>query len=171
MSVVILSLGTNVGDRAKFMTDIESALQKLSKTPLIKSPLYETEALGVKGQQENYYNRVVRMQTDLEPMDLLQKTQEIEQELGRLSKNDLAPRTADIDILLFENIVVDLPNLKIPHPRIFLRKFVIEGIKVIAGEFVLPKIADDFVKKGAKTFADYEPNEEVLSQNMKVLEA
>jgi 2-amino-4-hydroxy-6-hydroxymethyldihydropteridine diphosphokinase len=162
MSIAILSLGTNVGDRAANIKLMEEELQKISKTPIKFSPLYESAPVDVNDAQKNYYNKAVRIETDLSPKELLEITQKIEKKLGRKSKNDKAPRTADIDILLFDEITVNLPELTIPHPRMFFRKFAIEGVKSVAADLKNP-LTGNF-------FANYSVCKEVLRQKITLIE-
>lgn len=162
MSIVILSLGTNVGNKPANIKSMEEELAKLSKKPIICSPLYESAAVDVKDKQENYYNKIVRIETDESPEKLLEITQKIEKMLGRDKKWEKAPRTADIDILLFENIQKSTPELTIPHPRMFFRRFAIEGLKTIA-----PDLTNPFT---GELFADLEVAEDVLLQKVKIIE-
>jgi len=162
MSIAILSLGTNIGDRAANIKYMEEELQKISKTSVVCSPIYESKPVDVKNLQDNYYNKTVRIETDFLPRALLEITQSIEKKLGRKSKNDKAPRTADIDILLYDEIVVDLPELTVPHPRMFFRKFAIEGVKAVAGDLKNPLTGEKF--------ADYCVCEEVLRQKITKIE-
>jgi len=162
MSVAVLSLGTNVGDKAANIKFMEEELQKISKKPIVCSPLYESAPVDVKDLQENYYNKTVRIETDLSPKALLEITQKIEKNLGRKSKNDKSPRTADIDILLFDEIAIDLPELTIPHPRMFFRKFAIEGVKAVASDLKDPLTG--------KSFADYCVCKDVFLQKTMIIE-
>lgn len=161
MSVAVLSLGTNVGDRAANINAMQEAVAKLSKTPVICSPLYESEALDVKSPQENYYNKIIRIETDESPEYLLGMTQVIEVKLGRGTKWDKAPRTADIDILLFGGLRKFTPELTLPHPRMFFRRFAIEGVKAVASDLQNPLTGE--------LFANYSISEEILSQKMKII--
>lgn len=162
MSVVILSLGSNVGDKPANIKAMENAVAKLSKIPIISSPLYESEAVDISGKQESYYNKIIRMETDETPEDFLKITQEIEFSLGRRQKWQKLPRTADIDILLFGNIQKITPELTIPHPRMFFRKFAIEGVKVVAFDLKNP-FTGEF-------FADYSISEDVLAQKVRIID-
>ena len=162
MSTAILSLGSNLGDRYANITAMKEALEKISTKRIACSPLYETVALEVKEKQRDYYNLTVRIETDETPLSLLKKTQNIEKELGRNSKGEKLSRTADIDILLFDNLVIDLPELTVPHPRMFFRKFAIEGVKAVAGDFVNPLTG--------KKFANYGVCGEILQQETRIIE-
>jgi len=162
LSVAILSLGTNLGDRAANIKAMEEALEKISSSPIISSPLYESAPIDVNGKQENYYNKTLRINTDLSPAALLEITQEIEKKLGRKSKNDKTSRSADIDILLFDEKQINSPELCVPHPRMFFRKFAIEGVKAVASDLKNPL--------SGQKFADYRINDEVLAQKTAIIE-
>ncbi|MFA6305275.1 MAG: 2-amino-4-hydroxy-6-hydroxymethyldihydropteridine diphosphokinase [Candidatus Gracilibacteria bacterium] len=118
-----LSLGSNLGNREFFL---KKAISEIKKTAKIKkkSKIYETSPVGYK-KQEDFLNMVIGIETTLSPQKLLKKLQEIEKKLGRERKTKNGPRTIDIDILTYEDTIVDEPNLKIPHPRMHKRKFVL----------------------------------------------
>ena len=162
MSVVILSIGSNVGDKRANIKAMEEAVAKLSNAPIICSPLYETEALDVKEPQENYYNKVIRIETDESPEHILGMTQIIEAKLGRDEKWTKLPRTADIDILLFDKLLKLNPELTIPHPRMFFRRFAIEGVKAVAPDLLNPLTGEFFGK--------YKISEDVLRQDLKIID-
>lgn len=118
-----LSLGSNIENRENFL---KKAIFEIKKTEKVikKSKIYETSPVGYKNQG-NFLNMVIQIETTLSPQELLIKLQEIEKELGRERKIKNGPRTIDIDILTFEDTIVDEPSLKIPHPRMHERKFVL----------------------------------------------
>lgn len=118
-----LSLGSNLGDRESLLKKALSEIKKIAKITK-KSKIYETSPVGYK-HQGNFLNMVIKIETNLSPQVLLEKLQKIEKELGRERKIKNGPRTIDIDILTFEDTIVDEPNLKIPHPGMYQRKFVL----------------------------------------------
>lgn len=118
-----LSLGSNLGDREKFLKKAISEIKKIAKI-IQKSKIYETSPVGYKNQGD-FLNMVIKIETDINPQELLKKIQKIEKDLGRERKIKNGPRTIDIDILIYENTIVDEPDLKIPHPRMYERKFVL----------------------------------------------
>ncbi len=121
---LVLSLGSNIEPREH---NILQALQRLNRmAPLFEtSDLVETVPWGITGQQDNYYNIVaVFEQCHLSPQEVLSKTQEIEQLLGRKRKGDYAPRTIDIDILFYDQATIQAKALTIPHPSWDKRPFV-----------------------------------------------
>ncbi|MBN1129471.1 MAG: 2-amino-4-hydroxy-6-hydroxymethyldihydropteridine diphosphokinase [Chitinispirillaceae bacterium] len=133
---IVLSLGTNLGDRAQNMRRMETALGALLVPPLFMSCLMETEPLGGAAGQPWYFNRLLRGRYGGTPHELLDSCQDIEKRLGRERTGKNAPRTADIDILLFGKIQLNDARLVIPHPRIADRRFCIEGLSEIAPETV-----------------------------------
>lgn len=121
---VYIALGSNMGDRLHY---IEQAIQKLEEHVAITvkniSSIYETAPVGYL-DQDAFLNGVVEISTTLTPHELLIETQRIEKELGRIREIVNGPRTVDLDILLYnqQNILSD--DLQVPHPRMFLRGFV-----------------------------------------------
>jgi 2-amino-4-hydroxy-6-hydroxymethyldihydropteridine diphosphokinase len=135
---VVLCLGSNIGDRAANMRLMEAALERELQPPFRKSRLMETEPLGVTAGHPWYYNRLIRGKYAGAPQELLKTCQAIEKKLGRTRPEKYAPRTADIDIMLFGDQVVKEKELIIPHRHILDRKFCVEGLDEIAGEWVMP---------------------------------
>jgi 2-amino-4-hydroxy-6-hydroxymethyldihydropteridine diphosphokinase len=121
---VYLGLGSNLGDRE---AEIEGAMGALGQLGVIeaRSALYETLPEG-GAAQPSYINAAVRLETGLSPRQLLDACLDIERTRGRIRPLDLskAPRTLDIDILLFGTRVIDEPGLRVPHPSLLLRPFV-----------------------------------------------
>lgn len=136
--ITFLSLGSNIGNK---LENIETAINKINidagKVVAI-SKLYKTSAWGFKS--ENYFlNNVVKIDTKFHPQDLLAKLQKIETDMGRVRlSNNYSDRTIDIDILLYENIVIDEKELQIPHPLLQNRNFVIYPLCDIAPNFIHP---------------------------------
>jgi 2-amino-4-hydroxy-6-hydroxymethyldihydropteridine diphosphokinase len=121
---VILSLGSNIGDRRE---NIKSALMMLSEAGFEKdsvSSFYETEPVGYK-EQSDFLNIAVSGNYSKSPEDLLTSILEIEERLGRKRAIRFGPRTIDIDIIFFKGRRYDLEDLKIPHPEYRNRKFVL----------------------------------------------
>ena len=125
---VFIGVGSNLRDRKQ---NIYSALQLMHESPFINvvqtSELYETEPVGVESHP-NYLNIAVEIATTLEPLQLLEILQTIEDKLGRAERGALKPRTIDLDILLFGEQVIDTDSLVIPHPRMTERKFVLRTL-------------------------------------------
>jgi 2-amino-4-hydroxy-6-hydroxymethyldihydropteridine diphosphokinase len=139
MNVTYLCLGGNIGNRESSIS--ESILQISAKVGFIhsKSNIYETEAWGVDNQQA-YLNQCICVHTSLTALQLIDTLLDIEQKLGRkrtLSEH-YEPRTIDIDILFFNNEIIEQPHLIIPHPRLHLRKFVLIPMNEIATNYLHP---------------------------------
>lgn len=137
---VVLSLGSNLGDRASNMRLMEQELRLLLNPPIVRSSLMETEPVGTVSKQEWFYNRVVRGSYVGTPRELLDKCLSIENKLGRQRSPSerYAARTADIDILLFGDTIINEPDLVVPHPGIQKRRFCILGLKEVAGGCSFP---------------------------------
>jgi 2-amino-4-hydroxy-6-hydroxymethyldihydropteridine diphosphokinase len=126
-----LSLGSNLGDRAGH---IERALELLSGGDVQltrRSALYETAPRDYT-EQPWFLNMVAEIETSLSPFELLRHAARVENQLGRERLADKGPRTIDIDIVLFGDLVLDTPALTIPHPRMHERRFVLEPLAEIA---------------------------------------
>ncbi|MEG1311930.1 MAG: 2-amino-4-hydroxy-6-hydroxymethyldihydropteridine diphosphokinase [Romboutsia sp.] len=125
MSRAYLGLGTNMGDRVDY---IKSACEILSNNENIniinKSKLYETKAWGYTDQAD-FLNLCLEIETCLDEYKLLEICQEVEQKLNRERIIRWGPRTIDVDILFFNDIILDNENLSLPHPRISERAFVL----------------------------------------------
>lgn len=129
---VYLSLGSNLGDR---QANLQSALERLGELGAVTavSSIYETEPVGFAAQPY-FLNCAVALETELMPRQLLHRVLAIEQALGRKRKIAKGPRTADIDVVLFGNSVVDTAELVIPHPAMHERRFVLEPLAEIAAD-------------------------------------
>ncbi len=126
-----IGIGSNLGDRQKH---IKNAIEKLKETEGVEvkkiSSIYETEPVGGP-EQGKYLNGVIEIETWLEPGNLMTKLQKIEEQSGRIRSVKNAPRTIDLDILLYGDKKIDEPGLKIPHPRMYEREFVMKPLKEI----------------------------------------
>lgn len=140
MTSVYLSLGTNMGNRMDYLKKAVSALSKLPKSKLISvSSVYETAAWGLTDQAD-FLNIACHIETDLASQDLLLACQEIERQLDRVRHEHWGPRTIDIDILLFGQDVIDTDNLKVPHPYMTQRAFVLVPLAEIASHLNIPGV-------------------------------
>ncbi len=130
---VFLSLGSNLGDRRKNLESAISLIGSRAGDVTAVSSFIETKPVGFKSENR-FVNCAVRIVTALDPFELLRITQQIERELGRTTKSVggvYSDRTIDIDILLYGNAVIDTPELKIPHPQMRKRDFVMRPLKEI----------------------------------------
>lgn len=143
MKSVFLGIGTNLGDRAG---NLQTALEKISEhigTVIQHSSVYETEPWGFESK-DKFLNMVVEVKTNLKPSGILGRLLMIESLLGRLREGKLyTSRIIDIDILLYDNKIIEKPALVIPHPRMHERKFVLVPLCEIAPELVHPKLGKD----------------------------
>jgi 3-oxoacyl-[acyl-carrier protein] reductase len=134
-----LGLGSNLGDRRDFL---ETALQALRVTPGIVvtkvSEFIETAPVGGPPGQGPYLNAAAEVRTELGPVPLLRRMQEIEHQLGRVRGERWGPRTIDLDLLLYGNECVSEPDLQVPHPEMARREFVLRPLTWIAPEAVHP---------------------------------
>jgi 2-amino-4-hydroxy-6-hydroxymethyldihydropteridine diphosphokinase len=126
-----IGIGSNLGNREK---RIEEAIKKLKNIKSVKvrkiSGIRETEPVGGP-KQGKYLNGVIEIETELKPRELLLRLQGIENQLGRERTVKDGPRTIDLDILLYGDSNIDEPGLKIPHPRMAEREFVMKPLKEI----------------------------------------
>ena len=138
---VYLGLGSNLGNRQDYL---DRALQALDGTEVVRvlarSPVYETAPVGGPPEQPDYLNQAARIETSLSPEDLLALTQQIERDLGRRRTVHGGPRTVDIDILLYGNLIRAHPDPVIPHPRMHQRAFVMRPLADIAPDVVHPAL-------------------------------
>jgi 2-amino-4-hydroxy-6-hydroxymethyldihydropteridine diphosphokinase len=144
MNTVYLSMGSNLGDRAGNIARAIATLGDRGVRVTTQSSLYETEPINVRGGGW-FLNCVVEGETDLQPAELMDVLLEIERMLGRERTQDSkqgpkAPRTVDIDILLFGSKIIHELRLEIPHPRMAQRKFVLAPLAEIAPEVQHPML-------------------------------
>jgi 2-amino-4-hydroxy-6-hydroxymethyldihydropteridine diphosphokinase len=135
-STVYLALGTNLGDRLANLNTALAALPPIV-TGLAGSPVYETPPWGMTDQPA-FLNMVVRGKTRLTPPDLLAHLKRLEAELGRLPSIRYGPRLIDMDILFYEDLVLDTPELTIPHAQLHERAFVLVPLADLAPGLVHP---------------------------------
>lgn len=133
---IYIGLGTNIGNRQH---NLETALNEISEFSTItkKSSIYETEPMGFKPQPD-FLNMVIEIDSELTPSELIIKLQEIEHKMGRIREMKNGPRIIDLDILLYNDLVINHPNLIIPHPRLFERQFVLKPLSEIAPKIIHP---------------------------------
>jgi 2-amino-4-hydroxy-6-hydroxymethyldihydropteridine diphosphokinase len=148
MSIAFLSIGTNLGNKESNLDHAAEKIEEYVGRILKSSSVYETEPWGFQAKNE-FLNMVVMIETDLIPSDLLKKVLDIELLLGRVRTKKhytsaYSSRLIDIDILLYENIIIDEPNLKIPHPLMHHRKFVLVPLCDIAPDLIHPVLKRSF---------------------------
>src|SRR5687768_11785457 len=127
MNRVFLSTGSNVGNRAANLRKAAELCQQQLGNVVQLSSVYETEPWG-KTDQQAFLNQALELHTDLEATELLGKIIAIEQELGRIRSIKWGPRVIDIDILFFNEDIINQPGLRIPHSEMADRRFVLEPL-------------------------------------------
>ncbi len=131
--VAYIALGSNLGDRARALSE---AAELLRAAPGILnatvSSLHETEPVGGPPGQGLYLNAAARIETTLDAPELMRLLLETEHRLGRRRRERWGPRTLDLDLLLYDDAVIDTPELTVPHPRMHERLFVLEPLAEIA---------------------------------------
>lgn len=140
MATVYLGLGTNLGDKeANLRTAIYKLQERIGKQVSLSS-FYETAPWGFESDH-SFLNAAIGLETSLSPIEILHITQEIEKELGRTQKSvngSYSDRLIDIDILLYDTLVLQTPELTIPHPLMTERDFVMKPLIEIAGNVIHP---------------------------------
>lgn len=131
MNEAYLLTGGNIGNRTDFLSKAKEAIKNKCGSILQESSMYETAAWGLQ-HQKAFLNQVLKIETALNPEDLLTTILQIEEELGRKRELKYGPRTIDIDILFFNDEVIDRQGLEIPHPQIQNRRFVLVPLNEIA---------------------------------------
>jgi len=138
--LVYLSLGTNLGDKEANLHAAVNELKKRTGRLVVLSAFYATEPWGFSSDH-SFLNAACCMETTLSPFQVLEETQTIERLLGRTKKSvdgQYADRLIDIDLLLFDDLVIDTPTLTIPHPLMHLRDFVLKPMTEIAPDAIHP---------------------------------
>jgi 2-amino-4-hydroxy-6-hydroxymethyldihydropteridine diphosphokinase len=136
--LVHLGLGSNLGNRQAFLNQACSKLSAVTLQNFRSSEIYESEPL-LKMKQPNYFNQVVCGWTELTPVELLEKCQQIETQLGRIRKEHWGSRKIDLDILSYGKDIVDTERLKIPHPEMEKRSFVLLPLLELSPDWIHPK--------------------------------
>lgn len=134
--IAILALGSNRGDR---LANLQNAKTELSKVGTIQkeSNIYETEPVGF-ADQDWFLNCVIQIETNMNAQQLLEETQNIEKKLGKNKLIENGPRSIDIDIIFLDSEIIHVENLKIPHPRMQDRRFVLEPLAEIEPKWIHP---------------------------------
>lgn len=127
-----LGLGSNLGDRQRYLREAVARLPDLARV----SSVYETAPVGGPAGQDDYLNIVAELETTLSPRELLELAHRLEEGAGRVRTVRWGPRTLDVDVLLVEGVVLDEPDLVVPHPRMWERRFVVEPLAELAPDLV-----------------------------------
>src|SRR3989344_7253812 len=144
MANVYLGLGSNKGDR---LENLRAALKALPPLVDVKkgSSVYESAPM-YQETQDNFFNIALHGHTSLTPFDLFKLAKEIELSVGRTESFENGPREIDIDILLFDNLILNTPELQIPHPRMHERAFVIVPLEEIARRVEHPVLGREIIE-------------------------
>ncbi len=138
-SRAMIGLGSNLGDRRATLDGAVAALAASPDIDVVRvSGFIETEPVGGPPGQGPYLNAALEVKTTLDPLGLLRVLQEIEGRFGRVRAVRWGERTLDLDLLLFDDLVVDSPELTVPHSRMTGRRFVLEPLAEIAPTTVIP---------------------------------
>ncbi|MGF1496038.1 MAG: 2-amino-4-hydroxy-6-hydroxymethyldihydropteridine diphosphokinase [Elainellaceae cyanobacterium] len=132
-----IALGSNLGDSATILTDALQALDRLPDTAVMAhSHYYRTVAVGPP--QPDYLNACALLATHLAPEALLQQLLRVETQFGRVRCERWGPRSLDLDLLLFDDRILNQPNLQVPHPRMRERAFVLVPLAEVAADWIDP---------------------------------
>jgi 2-amino-4-hydroxy-6-hydroxymethyldihydropteridine diphosphokinase len=156
VATVTLGLGANLGDRLGTLREAAARLTSGGLRIVASSRVWETEPVGGPPGQPPFLNAVVRAETVLAPRQVLRVAQEVEEVLGRTREVRWGPRTIDVDVLLIDDLVLDDPDLTVPHPRLAERAFVVLPLLDIDPDPVLPtgeRLLDRSVDGVARPFA------------------
>ena len=140
MTRAFLGLGSNLGDREQLLRDAIVALRADGLVAV--SPLYETSPVGGPEGQDAYLNLVVELDTSRSPRALLELAQRLEAAAGRVRSERWGPRTLDVDVLWLDGVTVDEPDLVVPHPRMWQRRFVLAPLRDLAPDLVSQQQVD-----------------------------
>jgi len=150
MTTAYIGLGSNLGNREDYINSALKMLGEISDIEVARvSDLIETTALA-QTNQPKYLNAVAELKTTLSPEDLHKTLVDIETALGRVRQKKWSSRTIDLDLLLFNQQIVDLPHLIVPHPQMHLRSFVLKGLCQLKGDLIHPVIKESVKELAAR---------------------
>jgi len=138
MNIVFLQLGSNLGDRELLLQDAIVVIEERVGSVVEKSKIYESDPWRAEGQ-ENYLNQIVKVKTELMAIDVLSKILDIEHKLGRVRIEKWGERLIDIDIIFYNDVIIETAQLSVPHKHMHERMFVLTPLHSIAPDMVHPK--------------------------------
>ncbi len=146
MKIVFLGIGTNLGNRELNLEQAITRIEEFIGPVLMTSSIYETEPWGFQAE-DKFLNLVVKAETKLTPSGLLGRILMIESLMGRVrGPNRYSSRLIDIDILVYEEMIIDQESLKIPHPLLQERRFVLVPLCEIASEMIHPVLKKSYAE-------------------------
>jgi 2-amino-4-hydroxy-6-hydroxymethyldihydropteridine diphosphokinase len=137
MATIYLALGSNLDEPTRYITDSIELLHSTIHN-IIRAPLYTSKAIGYTNQPD-FINTAIRGDTDLEPVELLNFIKTVEKKIGRIERFRWGPREIDIDIIFYDNIILQIDTLSIPHSQFSKRDFVLQPLIDISPEIIDPK--------------------------------
>lgn len=137
MHVAYILLGSNLGDRLDYLSRAREKINELSGDLIAVSKVYETEP-WMMSSELSFFNQAVKLETHLDPYILLKTLHDIESSLGRIRQGKMTSRTIDLDIGLFDDLVINDADIVVPHPRLHMRNFVLAPLSEIAGDVCHP---------------------------------
>jgi len=138
MARVFLGLGSNISDRLGYIRRALAMLEELPETKLVRvSSIYDTAPVG-KTDQSRFLNAAAEIETDLGLEDLVESLLGVEDRCGRMRREKWGPRTLDLDVLMYGDLVVGSGHVTVPHPRMLERAFVLVPLAEIAAEIEVP---------------------------------
>lgn len=137
MNGIYIALGSNIGDREGNLKRALDMLEESSVHIIKKSKFYETKPYGV-ADQPDFLNVVAEVSADMQPIDLLHTMRDIERRMGRERKRHWGERNIDLDLLIYPNVIMDTPELTLPHKDMENREFVLRPMTEIAPDLVHP---------------------------------
>jgi 2-amino-4-hydroxy-6-hydroxymethyldihydropteridine diphosphokinase len=140
MDTVLVALGSNLGDRQAILDQAITGLKSLPHTQVrAVSSYHQTTPIGGPPGQGEFLNAAARLETTFGPADFHSRLVELEQQAGRTRRVRWGERTLDLDVIMFEDQIIEMPALIVPHPRFFTRRFVLEPLAEIAADSIDPK--------------------------------
>ena len=137
MAHVFIQLGSNLDDRAAQLATARALIHERIGPILLASGIYETPAWGLSAQPD-FLNQVLELESSLSPANILSLVLDIENGMGRVRHQKWGPRLIDIDILGIDDLIIDTPELQVPHPWLHARSFVLEPFAEIAPHWIHP---------------------------------